>query len=80
MSDPKADEIIVGKHEFRFVPPCQVSFVLRGTFEEEHAKVYTEFLTAHADRCAEPLDGLFDMSALTTIAPGARESSAPMSR
>ena len=73
MSESKADKIIVGAHEFSFDPPRTVSFIMRGTFEEEHANAYNEFLSVHAGRCHEPLDGLFDLSALKAIAPSARK-------
>ena len=67
-------------HEFRFIPPRRVSFVMRGTFEEEHALAYKEFLSRQVDRYGEPLDGLFDLSALTTITSSARKRIGEQSR
>jgi hypothetical protein len=71
-SDPAEELRIVGTHEFRFIPPRRVLFVMRGVFEEEHALAYTEFLAKHAERCGEPLEGLLDLSALSSITPSAR--------
>lgn len=73
MNDIQKESVHVGAHEFQFVPPHRISFIMRGTFEQEHAKAYVEFLSMHVDRCGEPLDGLFDLSALTTISSGARK-------
>lgn len=73
MTDPAAEAVFVGPHEFRFVPPCRVSFVMRDVFNEEHAHAYREFLAKHADRCGKPLEGLLNLSALKSITPGARQ-------
>jgi hypothetical protein len=72
MSELEAVFQIVGAHEFRFVPPRRVSFVMRGIFEEDHANKYTEFLATQAGRCDEALECLFDVSALKGISDRAR--------
>ena len=74
------ESINVGAHEFQFIPPHRVTFVMRGTFEEEHAKAYKNFLSMQVDRCGEPLEGLFDLSALTTITSSARRRIGEQSR
>ena len=73
MSDPTAEVVLVGPHEFRFIPPYRVSFVMRDVFNEEHAHTYREFLAKHSDRCGRPLEGLLDLSALKGITPAARQ-------
>jgi len=72
MRDPKADEMVVGVHEFRFVPPRRAIFVMRQVLEEEHVIAYMEFIDAHVSRNNGPLDALFDVSALTGVTPSAR--------
>lgn len=71
MNDVKT-EMFVGQHEFKFIEPDQVHFVLRGVFEEAHAEPYLDFIFSHGERCGGLLCSVYDLTNFTRIDARAR--------
>ena len=73
MSRLETESINVGAHEFRFIPPDQLHFVMRGVFRNADAIAYLNFIRAHA------LDGkclpyaTFDLREMTRMDDAARK-------
>ena len=64
---------VSGKHEFCFVPPDQVRFVMCGVFEDADAVAYLDFIQVHAHEGSGLLYGVYDLTHMTRMDEGARK-------
>lgn len=73
MSDPKVEAARVGAHEFRFIPPNQVHFVMRGEFTDADCIAYVNFASKCTPEGGGLMYGFYDLTQLGRVADGARK-------
>lgn len=59
--------ILVGPHEFQFVPPDEVHFAFRGEFNVDEVDEYLDFMFQWGDRCNGQLYACYDLSKFTRV-------------
>ncbi|MBK9258931.1 MAG: hypothetical protein IPM54_03770 [Polyangiaceae bacterium] len=72
MNDVKT-ELFVGTHEFRFVPPDQIHFVMRGEFKGAHVDPYFDFVFSHGESTGGLLYSVYDLSEFTRATESGRK-------
>lgn len=73
MEDAERDRVKVGEHEFEFIAPDQLRFVIRGEFSDGDVDPYFDFIHSHANRCGTLIYGAYDLSGFTRVTSGARQ-------
>src|SRR4051794_8452779 len=73
MSGIEAEVVKIGDNEFRFLPPDQVRFVIRGVFEATDADTYLDFIFKYGDQCNGRLYSAYDLSAFTRATDAGRK-------
>jgi hypothetical protein len=73
MSSDETVTVIQGNHEFQFVPPDQVRFVLRGTVDEAEARALVKFIYHHADKAGRSLYCVYDMANFVRVTEAGRK-------
>lgn len=63
----------IGAHEFNFVPPDQLQFVMRGKFRDVDAVKYLEFINAHTPEEKGLVYGAYDLTHMTQMDDAARK-------
>jgi hypothetical protein len=72
MTDNDNEPVIIGPHEFRFVPPNQVQFYMRGTLDGPEVAAHLQFAYKYADRCGGLVDCIVDISKFERVTESGR--------
>lgn len=71
--EAEAETKIVGTHEFQFVPPDEIRFVLRGVLNDDDTRSYLDFLFAQGDKAGRKLYSAYDLSAWERVSEESRK-------
>jgi len=72
MAAIKPETLHVGLHEFWFVPPDRIHFVMRDVFDVSQAVGYLDFIHSRASLCGGMLYASYDLSQLGRLTAEAR--------
>lgn len=72
MMDHDDEPVIISTHEYRFVPPNEIRFHLRGTFDGPDVEAHFQFAFKYADRCGGWVNCVVDMTKFTRVTESAR--------
>ncbi|MBK9265437.1 MAG: hypothetical protein IPM54_37330 [Polyangiaceae bacterium] len=72
-TDHDTEPLIVGPHEFRFVPPNQVRFYLRDTFDGPEVEAHLQFGYKYAELCGGLVECIVDMSQFKRVTESGRQ-------
>lgn len=72
MSDLKVESARVGAHEFRFIPPDQMHFYMRGDLDDAHCIAFVDFTARHTPEGGGLMYAFCDLTQLGRVADGAR--------
>lgn len=69
----EAETIMVGRHEFRFIPPDRIRIAFCGDFDLPHAEPYLDFVYGCSEKCGGLLYAAYDLSDIGQITPSLRQ-------
>lgn len=69
----EAEVVLVGNHEFRFVPPNQIRFYIRGVFDGPEVEAHFQWGYKYADLLGSYVDCIVDMTKFERVTDSGRQ-------